>query len=136
MRMPAEAFVDTNIVIYAFATDDPQAATAGLILSRRPAISVQVLNEFAAVCRRKQELPWDEIAARLAVVRELCSAVLPLTIDVHATAMRLAATAGIGVYDSLIVAAALQAGCATLWSEDMQDGRLIDDRLTIRNPFN
>lgn len=131
----ADAFVDTNILIYAFATDDARAAPAALILSRRPAMSVQVLNEFAAVCRRKQKLPWEEIATRLAVVRDLCSAVLPLTLDLHSTAMRLAATMAIGVYDALIVAAALQARCTILWSEDMQDGRLIDDRLTVRNPF-
>jgi predicted nucleic acid-binding protein len=39
------------------------------------------------------------------------------------------------VFDGLVVAAALEAGCATLWSEDMQDGLVVDERLTIRNPF-
>ena len=49
--------------------------------------------------------------------------------------MRLAERYQFRIYDAMIVAAALAAGCDTLWSEDMQDGLMIDDRLAIRNPF-
>jgi predicted nucleic acid-binding protein len=42
---------------------------------------------------------------------------------------------GYGIYDALVAAAALEAGCETLYSEDLQDGQVINRRLTIRNPF-
>jgi predicted nucleic acid-binding protein len=59
----------------------------------------------------------------------------PLTADTHATGLRLAERYGFAIYDSMIVAAALAADCGTLWSEDMQDGLLVDHRLRIVNPF-
>jgi predicted nucleic acid-binding protein len=55
-------------------------------------------------------------------------------VDTHDQALRIAERYGFQIYDSLIVAAALEAGCTTLYSEDMQDGQSIDT-LTIRNPF-
>lgn len=60
---------------------------------------------------------------------------MPLTVVLHEAAMAIAERTGYGFYDAMIVAAALQAECATLFSEDLQNGRVIDGRLTIRNPF-
>jgi predicted nucleic acid-binding protein len=53
----------------------------------------------------------------------------------HEAALEIAQRDRLGFYDALIVAAALQAGCSTLLTEDMQHGRVIDGRLTIQNPF-
>ena len=61
--------------------------------------------------------------------------VQPLTIDIHETGVRLAERYGLSIYDAMIAASALDAGCETLWSEDMQDGLVLDDRLRIVNPF-
>jgi predicted nucleic acid-binding protein len=58
-----------------------------------------------------------------------------LTIDTLDSGMRIAAKYGFQFYDALIAAAALAAECTTLYSEDFQDGQVIDGRLTVRNPF-
>ena len=128
--MSGEVFFDTNILIYAAAKGHPRADVVTALVAKGGAISVQVLNEFANVARRKLKWPWPDIVEALAAFRVLCSEPLPIGAATHETALD-----GIGFYDSLIVASALEAGCSTLFSEDMQDGRTIAGRLTIRNPF-
>ena len=94
-----------------------------------------MLNEFASVASRKQRMPWTEIVDTLGVSRSLCL-VLPLTVEMHGHALRLVGNArAFSVFAGMIVASALSAGCDTLYSEDMQHGRRIENRLTIRNPF-
>ena len=131
--MPGD-FLDSNVLVYAF-TDDPRTATARALLARGCTISVQGLNEFVNVARRKLGHSWDEIRAALAVIRDLCPVILPVEVDTHETALRLAERHGFAMFDALMVAAALRAGSTTLWSEDMQDGMLIDGKLRIANPF-
>ncbi len=130
-----KAFLDTNVLIYAIAKDDPRAPRAEELLARGGVISVQVLSEFAAVARRKTKMPWAEIRRALDGIKALCPDPLPLTLDTHQEALAIAERYGYKIYDALIVAAALEARCTTLYSEDMQDGQVIDGRLTIRNPF-
>ncbi len=77
---------------------------------------------------------WSETGAFLAHVRGLVE-VRPITLEVHASGLALAERFRVSVYDAMIVAAALDAGCGVLWSEDMRDGLLIDGALTITNPF-
>ena len=117
----AGEFLDSNVLVYAF-TDDPRAAAAQALLERGCPISVQGLNEFANVARRKLGHSWQEIRAALAVVRDLCPVILPIDLQTHEAALRLAERHGFAFYDALMVAAALQAGSSTLWSEDMQHG--------------
>ena len=107
---------------------------AEALLEAGGAISVQVLNEFVNVSRRKLGRGWDDIGEALGVLKILLDPPLPLTVEVHETAVRLARDNGWSIYDGLIVAAALRAGCDVLYSEDMQHGRTVE-RLTIRNPF-
>ena len=78
---------------------------------------------------------WPDITEALLSVRAVCPSPVPLTTRTHEHALTLAATSGFAFYDALIVAAALQAKCTVLLSEDMQDGQVIEGRLTIRNPF-
>jgi len=118
--VPGE-FLDSNILVYAFTTD-PRAAAAQALLERGCAISVQGLNEFANVARRKLGKPWEEIRDALVAIRALCPTILPIDLDTHAAALRLAELHGFAIFDGLMVAAALQAGSDTLWSEDMQHG--------------
>lgn len=132
--MSAKAFFDTNILIYAFAQGDPRTIAAEALLAGGGTISVQILNEFVAVALRKLAMPWEEVLESLAAVRTLCLPPVPLTVETHEAALKVARQYGYRIYDSLVVAAALQAGCDTLYSEDLQDGQVIG-ALTIRNPF-
>jgi predicted nucleic acid-binding protein len=98
-------------------------------------ISVQVLNELASVSRRTLGLSWEDVGDALVALRMLCPSATPLTTDTHDAGLRIAAKYGFPFYDALIAAAALEAECTTLYSEDFQDGQVIEGRLTVRNPF-
>jgi predicted nucleic acid-binding protein len=128
------SFFDTNVLVY-LASDDPvKADQAEAALAGGGAISVQVLNEFTNVARRKMRMSWAETRAFLSVLRELLI-VHPVTIETHETGLALAERYGLSTYDAMIAAAALQAGCDTLWSEDLQHGMVLDEGLRIVNPF-
>lgn len=131
--MPGNAF-DSNVLLYLVAVDDDKAERARKIVSAGGTISVQALNEVAAVGRRKLKMPWPEINALLAELKSELT-IVPLDVETHENACRLAERYKLSFYDAAIVAAALLAGCDTLWSEDMHDGLVVDGRLTIRNPF-
>ena len=130
----ADDFFDTNVLLYLLSADAAKANRAEALIAGSGTVSVQVLNEFASVASRKLRMPWAEIREVLAQARAVC-AVEPLSLETHDTALRVAERYGLSIYDALIVAAALLAGCKTLYSEDMQDGQLIERKLKIRNPF-
>lgn len=137
--MNARVFLDSNILVYAFGTPkgpvpDPRIKVAEQIVIRGCAISVQVLNEFAQVCSRKARLDWDRIVGFLEVIKELCGPAVPITVEIHESAVALSRRYGFNIYDSLILAAALKAGCRTVYSEDMQHGQFVEG-LRIENPF-
>jgi predicted nucleic acid-binding protein len=134
--MSGKAFFDTNVLIYAIAQNDPRGPRAEALLANGGLVGVQVLNEFVSVACRKLRMPWKDVIEALDAIRILCPSPAPITISTHETALRIAENHGYGIYDALIVAAALESGCATLYSEDLQDGQLINRKLTIRNPFN
>ena len=124
-------FFYTNILVYAFLdTDKRDKAIA--VLSEGGRISAQVLNEFTNVARQKRHRPWPEIEAAITVIRKWLPDIVPLTEQTHARA--LARDHGMSFYDALIVAAAQEADCDTLFTEDMQQGRKFSS-LTIVNPF-
>ncbi len=127
-------FFDSNVLLY-LASDQPERArrVRGL-LKIGGHVSVQVLNEMASVSRRKFKMDWRDVSDLLAEIKGTLE-IHPLTIETHQSGLRLAERYGFSVYDSFIVAAALHAECDTLWSEDMQDGQLIESRLRIVNPF-
>ena len=128
------AFFDTNVLLYAFANNEAKRERAQQTLAIGGTIGVQVVNEFASVLRNKQRLDWLRIEAALAVVENWFKSIPPLTLDTHHGAVALAREHGLAFYDALIVAAAREAGCDTLYSEDMQHGRRFGD-LTVVNPF-
>lgn len=140
--MPAEytaaqftpgGFFDTNIILYLLEEGERAEIATGL-LQKRGVISVQVLNEALANCRRKAGMTWEEASAFLAGVRYFCD-ICDVTIETHDLGLALAARYQFSVYDAMIVAAALSAGCTTLYSEDLQHGMVIADSLQIVNPF-
>ena len=127
------AFFDTNILVYA-ASSDAKAQVANECLGRRGLASVQVLNEFVHVSVRRYRRDWTQIEFALGLFRASLDDVVPVTLNTHAGAIVLAREHGLSFFDALIVAAALEAGCETLYSEDMQHGREFGG-LTIVNPF-
>lgn len=133
--MSGKAFFDTNILIYAMALGDPRRDRAQQLLAQGGIVSVQILNEFAAVARRKMRMPWEDLVEALDSIRVLCPSPAPITLDIHESALKIAQDSGFGIYDALIISSALEANCSILYSEDMQDGQVMDRRLTIRNPF-
>ena len=128
-----KAFFDTNILVYT-ATSDARKQRAVDCLSRGGVVSVQVLNEFVHVARRKLRHDWPQVELALGLFRASLDDVLPVTLNTHTAAVSLARKHGLPFDDALIVAAAIEAGCDTLFSEDMQHGRSIGG-LAIVNPF-
>jgi predicted nucleic acid-binding protein len=127
------AFFDTNILVYA-QENGAKADRARALFAIGGKLSVQVLNEFTSVARRKQGKAWGEIAAAIDDALAVVDPPQALTLELHNAARSLAESHRLSFYDALIVAAAIEAGCDTLYSEDMQHGRAIGG-LTIRNPF-
>ncbi len=132
--MSAGPFLDSNILVYAY-SNDPRSQAAQSICERAHTLSVQSLNEFSNVARRKLRFNWDEITINLIAIVNLAEKIVPLTFELHQTGIAIAERYRLQVYDGMILAAALDAGCETLYSEDMQHGMVIEDLLTIRNPF-
>jgi len=133
--MPAvNAFIDTNVLLYLFSQDTAKADRAEAIIQTGGVISVQVLNEVANVARRKLGIAWPDTLELLELIRALC-VVNPVTIEMHSKGLQIAERYGFSIYDSMIIAAALLAGCERLYSEDLQHGQLIDKQLRLCNPF-
>jgi predicted nucleic acid-binding protein len=133
--MPAKAFFDTNVLLYAVAENDPRSAQAEELLAAGGVLSVQILNEFVSVARRKILMSWSDVTEALDAFRVLCPSPLPLTMEIHEAALKIAEKHGYNIYDALVIAAALEARCATLYSEDLHSAKTISGQLTIRNPF-
>ncbi|MFM7346635.1 MAG: PIN domain-containing protein [Tagaea sp.] len=128
------SFLDTNVLVYLASADAKKADRAASLLVEGGTISVQVLNELANVARRRMDLSWDEVAAFLEPIRETLT-VRPLTVETHEMGLALARRYRWSVYDGMIVASAIEAGCARLWSEDLQHGMKLAEGLKIENPF-
>lgn len=131
--MRGEAFIDTNVLVYLTGSGE-KSSTAEALISGGGTISVQVLNELTLVLRRKHEYSWDDVREVLTFLRGLL-VVETLTVDTHEIGLSLAERYRLRFYDSLLLAAALQSGCETFWSEDLQDGFVVEGKLTVRNPF-
>ena len=134
MTKKGRPFFDTNVLIYAFASNDPRAAAAESLLAQGGAVGVQNLNEFAAVASRKMKMPWRDIRQALGAIRTLCPSPVPMTVKIHEAAVEIAARYRYHIYDALVIAAASAASCPILYSEDLQPGQVIGG-VTVRNPF-
>lgn len=130
----AASFLDTNVLVYLAAADVDKADRAEQLLREGGVVSVQVMNELANVLRRKLHFPWAEAHEFLSLIGSLAS-VRPLTVQIHGRGLEIAERYTLSIYDAMIVASALEAGCETLWSEDMHDGLTIDGGVLVVNPF-
>ena len=129
----AERFFDTNVLLYLLSADHAKADRAEELLSSGGVLSVQVLNEFASVASRKLRMSIADIREALAAVRAVCK-VVPITEETHDVGLEMAERYGLSIYDAMILASALLAGCKTIMTEDLQDRQTFGG-LKIRNPF-
>lgn len=130
----ADQFFDSNVVLYLISGDDVKADQAEELISQGGHISVQVLNESASIANSKLKMRHDEVREVLTALRAICQ-VNPLTEETHDLGMKIAERYQLSIYDAMIAASALAAGCSTLFSEDMQDGLVINQNLRVKNPF-
>jgi len=126
-------FFDTNVLLYLTDSRENIRLTSRGLIKAGGIVSVQVLNEATRVLRRKFSFTWEQVDGFLASVKAKCE-VVPLTLETHENALAYAQRYQLGIYDANIVAAAVLAGCTTLYSEDMRSGMVVDG-LTIRNPY-
>lgn len=132
--MPGKAFFDTSVLVYILKEGDRRSEIAADLLTAGGILSVQVLNEFANVAHRKLGLKWQQVEEALASICDLCAPPLAVTLETHAAALKIAKRYGYRIYNSLILASALESRCSVLYSEDLQTGQRLDP-LTIQNPF-
>ena len=132
------SLLDTNLLVYADAVDEPakQRQALALITALRSdgsaVLSTQVLQEYVNVALRKLRLPQALIRERIAFYRRF--EMVPASADMVAGALDLHLLHGLAFYDALIVQAALVSGCQRVLSEDMQHAAVYGG-VRIENPF-
>jgi predicted nucleic acid-binding protein len=131
--MSADAFFDSNVLLYVLSADQAKASHSFALASAGGIVTVQVLNEFANVAKKKFEMRIPEIREVLSTLRGFLT-VRALTLPTHELGLDIAERYRFSIYDSMLLASALEAGCRTFYSEDLQHAQRIED-LTIRNPF-
>ncbi len=132
--MPGKVFIDSNIVIYAIGQASTKAHLAAPLFVELPTISTQVISETVNVASRRLGMRVAEIRRLVTWLESTCEIEIITLASIH-LAQDVRERYGFSWYDSLIVAAALEANCSQLFSEDMQHGQVISDRLAIVNPF-
>ena len=127
-------FADTNIVIYAESADDEKSKRARAIIESSPVISTQVVNEVIAALTTKYGFSKSDSHEVATSLMELCE-VVPVDASTVRAAMELSARHQLSHWDALIVAAAVQADCEVLYSEDMHHEQVFAGSVTVKNPF-
>ena len=135
MTMNRRIAIDTNILVYCHSNDEPdKQKTAINSFALRPVISTQVLSEYINVVKRKLKLPKDKIMDVCLQNIEMCI-LQPVCFTTLKYARDLLDRYDFQLFDSIIVAAARDANCQILYSEDLHHGLLVEDRMKIINPF-
>lgn len=131
------AFLDTNILIYAHLKikGDPRCERAHRFLktSTRFVLSTQVIAEYSARMIR-QKLPDEHIYGNVEALL-MHYDVRDVSVSTLRTAWGVRQRYGFSYWDSQVVASALEAGCDTMYTEDLQHGRIVEERLTLINPL-
>ena len=133
-----KVFIDTNILIYAYSSDEKEKrdVVRDIIENSRinVVISTQVVNEFINVMRKKMTVSRMDLQI---AVDELSQFGFVSLIDMGtiSRALSISKLFKYAYFDSLIIASALENSCKILYSEDMQHGQVLEKKLTILNPF-
>jgi predicted nucleic acid-binding protein len=126
--------LDSNIAVYAL-MDGDKADRADAALRSVDFLSVQVLNEYANVARRKLGYGWQEIQTDIDLLKAASTQIVPVNHAANEAALSLAERYELSFYDAVMIAVALANGATILYSEDMHHGLVIENQLTIINPF-
>ncbi|MCE7041103.1 PIN domain-containing protein [Dyadobacter sp. CY312] len=130
----ANCFLDSNVILYLFDEEGRKREKAESLVSSVPYINSQVLVEVGNICKRKFGYSKSDITNIWSDLLMDC-----ICVDIGDATMKYAIELikryDFQLFDSIIVASALEMKCVTLFSEDMQDGMVIDEVLTIVNPF-
>ena len=135
--MSDRSFIDTNVIIYAFSSSDSEKRKKALNLFLNesfPAISIQVLNEFCNIQKKKFKINNPDIKTNLGLILEKTKLFSNSYNDI-VLACDISEKYHYSYYDSLIISSALNNNCSILYSEDMQNNQVIENKLTIINPF-
>jgi predicted nucleic acid-binding protein len=127
-------FVDANVLVY-LVSDDERRLVAIEIMKRHPETGVQAVNEMINVMRRKMQTSQQDQNNASLVVRSACNHIHPLVIEDHVRALDLVTRHKFSWWDGVLIATALRAGASRFFSEDQHDGLLVDNQMTIINPF-
>lgn len=127
-------FLDSNVLLYLTDNTSSKNGKAKELVAAKPLISVQVVFECLNVCLKKLKLPKETSLNFAKYLFSICS-VIGEEKETGIFAIELFSRFSLQAYDAKIAATALDAGCSILYSEDMQNGLVIDNRLTIVNPF-
>ena len=131
--MSATDFFDSNVLLYLASPDAAKADRAEELIAGGGVVSIQVLDEFASVASRKFGMSMAEVREMLSTIRAVCT-IKAADIETHELGLNIAERFNFSIYDSMLVAAALRAGCKVFYTEDLQHGQKTEG-LTIENPF-
>jgi len=135
MIMNKSIAIDTNVLVYCHSDNEPDKQEKAMSLfAFYPVISTQVLSEYINVVKRKLKLPKDEIMDVCLQNIELCI-LQPVSLATLKYARFLLDRYDFQLFDSIIVASALEANCHILYSEDLHHGLLVENRMKVINPF-
>jgi len=135
MNMSSRKAVDTNVLLYSIDNDSPDKLKVGVdLLDQKPIICSQNLSEFINVLLKRWKYPKENIGLILKEVVNSCE-LSPITQKTYLSSLNLMKKYDFQIFDSIIVASALEAGCDTLYSEDFQHNMVIEGQLTVINPF-
>jgi len=127
--------LDTNVLVYCHSDDElDKQKIATSFFDLQPLISAQVLSEYINVIKRTMKLPKDKIMDMCLQNIELCI-LQPVSLTTLRAARNLIDRYDFQLFDSIVVASALEANCHILYSEDLQHGLVVEKRLEIINPF-
>jgi predicted nucleic acid-binding protein len=135
--MSDKAFLDTNVLVYFYSeTEKDKKHCANNVLNCHDCItSIHAMCESSNVWMKKYK--WSSIKTKehLDNIKLICDEILPIQRSTINKATDLKERYGYSFYDCLMLASALEGNCKIIFTEDMQDGQIINDILKIKNPF-
>ncbi len=127
--------LDSNIIIYSHSLDDENKRTISRrFFKEKPVVSSQVISEYLNVMNRSFKMPKKELMESCSLWLEKCE-IQPIVLSTIKLAQYLISRYDFQMFDGIIIAAALEANCQIVYSEDMQHGQIIENTLKIINPF-
>lgn len=141
--MTDKVFIDTNILVYAFLdADNPEShlkhtkaveLLQALTRTCQITLSTQVLSEYYSALLKHKITDNDIQGGIHALIRAV--AVSTISEDTVLASFQIKNRYKFSYWDSLIISSALENNCTLLYSEDLQNSQIIENTLTIKNPF-